>query len=464
MAEQRLALPSGVELAVRRSRVGGGTGAVPWKGGVILAGRVCSWSGRPREDLTESDADGSPPAAGASFDSLFRGRRVLELGAGAAALPSMTLGRLAENGLPASGVDVTASDGVECNVRANGLDGLVKVRHVNWNDYLDDGSAEDDRHKADTILFADCIYNDDCAIALCRAIERLLSPGGCALGVLPLFRAGIDVFRKLMDGAGFEAVNVPLVSTRGGGGGEDAPCTSLSGPVGALGEMGHGLFVHRCCGASISLVAKHDDSNSNTEGVAFYSLLLPAGDFSSLPQRPGIPAMPLHTIRSLCCAAFHEHILDFITHLACLWAWAKPASGGGTPGSLEGLSPVCTCPDVTPPAATCPPKQVGGAPNADLMAADIYGTLANLFEEVRTTSSQGSFEPGILSWCSLVLNFSGSYEIICQVLPHCYVTAPLNDQTFQWIEQQRKPQEQVHNQQYARTARTDVATASLFVG
>ena len=249
MAEQRLALPSGVELTVRRSRVGGGTGAVPWKGGVILASRVCSWSGRPGEDIVVAtdDGDESPDdsAVGAetSFDSLFRGKNVLELGAGAAALPSMALGRLAENGR-AECAEVTASDGIDeiveamgCNVRANGLDGLVKVRHVNWNDYLDgsaaaasDGSVDDDDHReADTILFADCIYNDDCAVALCRAIERLLSPGGRALGVLPLFRAGIDVFRKLMDNAGFEAVNVPLVSAKGGGGGEDGGISCFGG-------------------------------------------------------------------------------------------------------------------------------------------------------------------------------------------------------------------------------------------
>ena len=243
MFEQRLALPGGVELIARRSRVGGGTGAVPWKGGVILAERVCAWSARPADDVSATDdgAGGSP--TGVSFDALFRGKRVIELGSGATALPSMALGRLVERG-PAEGADVTASDGVdeiveamEDNVRANGLDSVVKVRHVNWNDYLDssaaasDGGEEDGggHPEADTILFADCIYNDDCAIALCRAIERLLSPGGRALGVLPLFRAGIENFRKGMDGAGFEAVNVPLASHADVRGGEDGGGISCFG-------------------------------------------------------------------------------------------------------------------------------------------------------------------------------------------------------------------------------------------
>jgi predicted nicotinamide N-methyase len=59
------------------------------------------------------------------------------------------------------------------------------------------------RYEADTIMFADCIYNEEGATALCNAIQMILRPKGNVIGVLPDHRVGIDLFENIMESNGF---------------------------------------------------------------------------------------------------------------------------------------------------------------------------------------------------------------------------------------------------------------------
>lgn len=102
-----------------------------------------------------------------------------------------------------------------------------KKKHVDWNDYTtniegkqhDLTSAAD---KVDTIIFADCIYNEECAnISLSQTISHLLNPGGSVIGVLPGFRVGLNLFEKRMKQNNFTLINIPIIvgreENRGGG-------------------------------------------------------------------------------------------------------------------------------------------------------------------------------------------------------------------------------------------------------
>mmetsp|Transcript_53854 Transcript_53854/g.114404 ORF Transcript_53854/g.114404 Transcript_53854/m.114404 type:complete len:397 (-) Transcript_53854:125-1315(-) len=239
MEKQTLRLPlddEEIELSVRRSEVHGGTGTFPWRGGLVLSRQICEWAtDRARPPSVVRD-DGATTGPGVRFESLFVGRRVLELGAGAAGLPSMTLGRICDSrGLEA---DLVCTDGVDeivcalrANARENGLDGRVRVRRVDWNDCArvdGRGSVAEGVAGADTIIFADCVYNDECAASLSRTIARLLKPGGNVVGVLPDFRVGLDTFERRMKEEGFVATDIPIVAAEGlgdfacsGGGGKD---------------------------------------------------------------------------------------------------------------------------------------------------------------------------------------------------------------------------------------------------
>jgi hypothetical protein len=125
MTKQTLILPiHGIELTVRSSTAdGGGTGSTPWRGGWLLSQQICHWFQKQR---INDDAN---------FDSLFRDKHVLELGAGVSALPSMTLAKIAT--LFNYNVIITSSDGVDeivsvlrMNIKQNLLHEHIRVEHI----------------------------------------------------------------------------------------------------------------------------------------------------------------------------------------------------------------------------------------------------------------------------------------------------------------------------------------------
>ena len=241
-----------IELTVRRSIEHGGTGTFPWRGGLILSKQICYWAqglnnnadsiinvgstASKSDDLLDLDCNTI------DFRALFCNKEVLELGAGAAGIPSMTLGKIGNILGYQKKMNLVASDGVDeivdalqVNVDDNGLEDYIQVKHIDWNDFVgmnikegvtvDAGST-----KVDTIIFADCIYNEECATALSQTIHHLLKPGGYVIGVLPDFRVGLDIFEAQMTENMFNSINVPVVNVFGekssefacsGGGGKE---------------------------------------------------------------------------------------------------------------------------------------------------------------------------------------------------------------------------------------------------
>ena len=244
MEKQILKLPfpcNDIELVVRRSDESGGTGSNPWRGGVILAMQICLWFGGGDEDNIqfEQEKAGTGSGAGAGkcvidFKSLFEKKLVLELGAGSASLPSMTIASICkQNKLD---IDLITSDGVDETVTAlkrnisnNKLNEYIRVKHIDWNDestFCDDKSSKgsegkgdekgDENIKADTIIFSDCVYNEEGATALCNAICKMLKKGGQIIGVLPDFRVGLDLFEKMMVESHFVPIIIPMMMERKG--------------------------------------------------------------------------------------------------------------------------------------------------------------------------------------------------------------------------------------------------------
>jgi hypothetical protein len=154
MEKQTLVLPLGdMQLTVRSSiENGGGTGSTPWRGGLLLSHQICHWY-KDRGDKTRNN-----------FDSLFRNKTVLELGAGCSGLPSMTLAKLARTFsfdvtlISSDGIDEIV-DSLQSNVRTNGLDEYITVKRIDWNDYCNDVDGRDEKLKAnlnqaDTIIYS----------------------------------------------------------------------------------------------------------------------------------------------------------------------------------------------------------------------------------------------------------------------------------------------------------------------
>lgn len=199
---QTLHLPSEVHLTVARSTIGGGTGADPWRGGILLARLICSWV----------DECQKLPSLG----ELFHDKDILELGAGSSGLPSMAVASLdvAREGDAIVPSSIVATDGVDeiidvltQNVarNRNRLSNSLDTQFLDWN-HLSSVS----RCAADVILFSDCIYNEAGADALSNAIEHILRPGGSVLGVLPDMRVGLSRFESNMKKHGFAPQDVPL--------------------------------------------------------------------------------------------------------------------------------------------------------------------------------------------------------------------------------------------------------------
>lgn len=161
-----------------RAAVGGGTGARLWTGGILLA-----------EWLLHATKDGLR----------LKGKQVLELGAGAAALPSIVAARYG------GAKHVLATDGLEevveqmrQNVAQNAP--LVQCSLLPW---LTAGRRRyPKKEQFDIVLFADGIYTERGALLLADAVTALLRPKGLLIGALPDLRAGIASFEEDLQTAG----------------------------------------------------------------------------------------------------------------------------------------------------------------------------------------------------------------------------------------------------------------------
>lgn len=202
MTMQKLTISDGTVLSVRSSEESAGTGSYPWRSGLILSKHICVWFESKKILL-------STTLGRLCTKELFHDKDILELGAGATGLPSMTIAALCNgsNNGDISVRSIVASDGVDEMVRSlqenitnNGLCDCVTVKHIDWNN-LSSGSSL----QIDTILFADCIYNEEGAASLCNTIQKMLKPGGSVVGVLPDFRVGLDVFMKTLTESGFKS-------------------------------------------------------------------------------------------------------------------------------------------------------------------------------------------------------------------------------------------------------------------
>lgn len=217
---QTLHLPGDIGLTVGRSTCGGGTGAEPWRGGILLANVLCSWAsatsttiGNDVVVIDDDDDDAIHNDNMPTFRAMFHDKEVIELGAGAAGLPSMTLAKLVDDEISVRPSSIIATDGVdeivnvlEGNVARNNLESSVRVHHLDWNDL----QPHIMQSAVDTIIFSDCVYNEEGADALHNAILHLLRPGGFVLGVLPDFRVGLKCFETKMKQGGFVPVDVAI--------------------------------------------------------------------------------------------------------------------------------------------------------------------------------------------------------------------------------------------------------------
>ena len=222
MVIQTLKLPNSIELTVRRSGKSGGTGTYPWRSGLILAQQICIWLKRKDMSIIRGCKKRRIEGiCGQDFTrELFHNKDVLELGAGCAGLPSMALAVACQKYDGCHDISIrrlVASDGIDeivqalnLNVKENNLNDCICVKHIDWNHLLrEDG----DSIQSDTIIFADCVYNEEGATALCYAIQSILKPGGNILGVLPVpdCRVGLDSFERSMQANGFHPRVIPRV-------------------------------------------------------------------------------------------------------------------------------------------------------------------------------------------------------------------------------------------------------------
>ncbi|CAE8597587.1 unnamed protein product, partial [Polarella glacialis] len=171
---------------VLRSGSSGGTGARLWSGGTLLA-----------EWLLRAD-----PSVGL----IVKGADVLELGAGAAALPSIAAMRLGARRVLATDTVQQVVSLMRRNLAAN-----AKTVDVEVKDWLAAGRRRPrEEDQFDIVLFADGIYTERGALLLADAAMSLLRPAGALIGALPDLRAGISSFEEDLRARGFAASEVPL--------------------------------------------------------------------------------------------------------------------------------------------------------------------------------------------------------------------------------------------------------------
>eukprot|EP00929_Paragymnodinium_shiwhaense_P108828 TRINITY_DN75175_c0_g1_i1.p1 TRINITY_DN75175_c0_g1~~TRINITY_DN75175_c0_g1_i1.p1 ORF type:complete len:366 (+),score=77.81 TRINITY_DN75175_c0_g1_i1:43-1140(+) len=166
---------------------GDSTGTRPWWGGLLLGAWIAS---------LPADA--------------FAGKDVLELGCGAAPLPSAAAALRGAEGR------VLATDGCPTAVRsARSLFGRnheavqsCDSQRLAWEDVCSDGWSG---RKFDVVLFADVLYTTDAAELLSRVLRPLLRPGGEVIGAVGLHRIGAaEIFREMRrQGFHTQAIEVP---------------------------------------------------------------------------------------------------------------------------------------------------------------------------------------------------------------------------------------------------------------
>jgi predicted nicotinamide N-methyase len=198
---QSIHLHSNHTLQIHRT-LEGGTGSETWKGGLLLARKICWWFEEKQKN----------PNAANMVDTLFDNNNILELGAGSAGLPSMALASQAAKSDWTTPRSIIASDGVDevldtlrKNIACNSVS--VEIQSIDWSHI-----PESSKGSADCILFADCVYTEQGAMLLCEALKTLLRSNGTIVGVLAEFRVGLDVFEAGMIDCGFEPTEIPIPS------------------------------------------------------------------------------------------------------------------------------------------------------------------------------------------------------------------------------------------------------------
>jgi len=168
----------------RAVHAGDSTGTCPWWGGMMLA----AWIAHEPSDA-------------------FHGRRIVELGCGSAAMPSVAASTrgatmiLATDGCPlnvSAARAVLARSGAQCS-----------VRRFAWQD----GIANMDAGSWDVVLFADVVYKEEAAALLAGIITLLLRPHGVVIGTVGLHRTGSSKIFGEMRLHGFSAEEVPISET-----------------------------------------------------------------------------------------------------------------------------------------------------------------------------------------------------------------------------------------------------------
>jgi len=160
---------------------GDSTGTCPWWGGLMLA----AWIAHEPSDM-------------------FHGCKVVELGCGSAAMPSVAASMR-------GATRILATDGYPLNVSAaqsvfacSGA--LCSTQCFAWQD----GVSNMDAGSWDVVLFADVLYKEETAALLAGTIAPLLRPGGVVIGTVGLRRPGsAGIFLEMQD-QGFIAQEAPM--------------------------------------------------------------------------------------------------------------------------------------------------------------------------------------------------------------------------------------------------------------
>eukprot|EP00933_Yihiella_yeosuensis_P060066 TRINITY_DN6203_c0_g1_i1.p1 TRINITY_DN6203_c0_g1~~TRINITY_DN6203_c0_g1_i1.p1 ORF type:complete len:369 (+),score=89.31 TRINITY_DN6203_c0_g1_i1:96-1202(+) len=167
---------------------GGGTGAKLWSGGSLLA----EWLLR-----------------NSTVQELMEGADVIELGAGAAALPSIVAARFGARKVVATDILQSIVSLMKGNLRRNVLNSdIVEGIVLDW---LPAGRKNyKESQKFDVVMFADGIYTERGALLLADAATSLLRDSGTLIGALPDLRAGISSFESDLRIRGFAATKINI--------------------------------------------------------------------------------------------------------------------------------------------------------------------------------------------------------------------------------------------------------------
>jgi len=157
---------------------------------------------RLKQDLTDSSIDGVGgklwPAAYilsrwiCDNRSLFKGKRVVEVGSGPG-LCGFTSALFADH--------TTLTDNnpmvlnlIKVNLKLNKMNHLVEMRNLDWNDVASCHVNKKDLPLCDVVVGSDVIYGIDLAVSLAHTIAKLLDPSGIFYGVVQSNRIGVEEF------------------------------------------------------------------------------------------------------------------------------------------------------------------------------------------------------------------------------------------------------------------------------